>query len=188
MSLINFSDKWVAASVRKNPRKEFLENPVAFLDKLREANKQAVIQVFDAKCVISVRQIHATAVATYLAFKAGTNVSKKFEIELLVRLAADTQIGRTLDRLGVDPETREIGCCVMVDGKDLALKISRDLFQLVGGDDMSESELKEERRLREAMKFYGITEKEVESVQAQTRAEAVLLLILERIATLDLKR
>jgi len=188
MSVISFSGRWVAASVRKNPRREFLEDPVKFLERLRAANKQAVIQVFDARSVVSVKQIHAMAVATHLAFKAGTNISKKFEIELLLRLAADTQIERALKRLGVSSKTKEVGCCVITDDKPLALKVSRDLLTLVGGDEMREDELREERRMRAAMKFYGITEKEVESVQSRTRAEAVLILILERIATLDLKR
>jgi len=53
---------------------------------------------------------------------------------------------------------------------------------------MEEDELKKEDRLSEAMKFYGITEKEVDAVQAPSKADAVLLLILERVATLDLKR
>ena len=38
------------------------------------------------------------------------------------------------------------------------------------------------------VKFYGIDELELENVQAGSRLQAALLLILERIATLDIKR
>ena len=188
LSMISFSDKWVSASVRRNIRRGFLENPIGVLERVRRKNRDAVIQVFDAGCVVSVKQIHATAVATHLAFKAGTNVSRKFEIELLVRLAADTQINRVLDRLGVKADTEEVGCCVVAESRDKALKAFRDLLQEIGGEEIEESELRSEERLKKAMEFYGIGESEVESVQAQSRYEAILLLILERIATLDLRR
>lgn len=188
MSVISFSDRWVAASVRRNPRRSFLEDPMGVLERVREKNRDVVIQVFDASCVVSVKQIHATTVAAHLAFKAGTNISKKFEIELLLRLAADTQISRVLERLGVGSDTKEVGCCVVAGSRDKVLKAFRDLFQEIGGEEIGEDELRSEGRLRKAMEFYGITENEVKSVQAQSRYEAILLLILERIATLDLRR
>lgn len=188
MSMISFSDRWVSASVHKNLRRRFLENPIDVLEKVRERNENVMIQVFDAGCIVSVKQIHATAVATHLAFKASTNISRKFEIELLVRLAADTQINRVLDKLGVRADTGEVGCCIVAESKDRVLKALRDLLQEIGGEEIGESELRSEEKLRKAMEFYGITEKEVKSVQAQSRHEAVLLLILERIATLDLRR
>ena len=53
---------------------------------------------------------------------------------------------------------------------------------------MSDEELRAEDRLEKAVEFYGISEAEIESVQATSKADAILLLILEHIATLDLKR
>ena len=180
--------RWVIASVHKDVRRGIFSKPEQVVKSLKSASGDAAAQIFDATCVISVRQIHAAAVATYLAFKAKTNISKKFEIEFLLRLAADTQIDRVLDKIGVKPETEEVGFCVAAENKSSALKASRNIIHLIGGEPMSDEELKSEDRLRKAMNFYGITDKEVESVQARTKAEAVLLLILERIATLDLKR
>jgi len=186
--MISFSDKWVMASVHKNVRRGIFVKPEKIVESLRKLSENASVQIFDASCVISVKQIHAAAVATHLAFKAGSNISKKFEIEFLLRLAADTQIGRVLDKIGVKPETREVGFCVISNDKSITLRTSRDVMHLIGGEPMSEEELKSEERLNKAMEFYDITEKELESVQASSKAEAVLLLILERIATLDLKR
>lgn len=53
---------------------------------------------------------------------------------------------------------------------------------------MSEGELRSDDKLHEAMKFYDISETEVKVIQAKLRADAVLFLILERIATLDFMR
>jgi len=186
--MINFGDKWIIASVHKNVRRGILTNPGKILDSLKKLGGNAVIQVFDASCVVSVKQIHAAAVAAHLAFKAGSNISHKFEIEFLLRLAADTQIERVLNRIGLKPETSEVGFCVISDDRSGALSGSRSVIELIGGEPMSEEELRSEDRLDRAMEFYGITARELESVQSSSRAEAVLLLILERIATLDLKR
>lgn len=188
MRLMNFGDKWAAASVLKNPRRSFLADPVKILDALRAANRGAVIQAFDAKCVASVRQIHAAAVAAHLAFKAGTNISKKMEMELLLRLAADTQIGRALDRLGVRADTEEVGLCVLADDRASAARIAEELARAVGGVEVDDDYLMRGERLAKAAEFYSIEEAEIESVQASSRAEAILILILERIATLDLRR
>lgn len=188
MKLVSFGDRWAAASVLKSPRRSFLADPLKVLEAARSANRGAVIQAFDAGCVVSVRQIHAAAVAAYLAFKAGTNISKKPEIELLVRLAADTQIGRVLERLGVKEDSGEVGLCVLAESKTSAARIMEELSRAIGGVEVGDEYLKKGERLDKAMRFYGISEEEVETVQARDRAEAVLILILERIATLDLKR
>lgn len=188
MRLASFGDKWVAASVLRNPKRSFLANPIGILDSLRAFNRDAVIQVFDARYVVSVRQIHAAAVAAYLAFKAGTNISRKMETELLLRLAADTQIGRVLERLGVREETEEVGLCILANERSSAVRIAEDLAKAVGGTEVDDDYLGREERLARAIEFYGIEMAEIESVQARDRAEAILILILERIATLDLKR
>lgn len=188
LSLVSFSDKWVAAAVHKNVKASVLEDPVKALENARSLNEEAVIQLFDAKCVVSVKQIHAAAVAAHLAFKAGSNISKKFEIEFLLRLAADTQIERVLEKIGVNLETKEFGLCIMTRDKDSALKTYREIASLIGGDPMNEDELRKEERLKKAMNFYEIIDEEIDAVQAPSKADAVLLLILERIATLDLKR
>ena len=188
MSVVRIGDRWVSASVLRDPRSEALRDPQRLLENLRKAVGRSVIQVFDAGCVLSVRQIHAAAVAAYLAFKAGTNISRKFELELLLRLAADTQIRRVLEKLAVKPETREVGYCIVAEDRDRALEYSRVADRLIGGSAMSEEELRRDDRLKRVMKFYGISEGEVEAVQASNKAEAILILVLERIATLDLKR
>lgn len=176
------------AAVHKNVRRNILSDPVQAIESVRNLGGDVVAQLFDGQCVVSVRQIHAAVVATHLAFKAKSNISKKFDIEFLLRLAADTQINRVLERMGIKAGTREIGYCVVSENKNRVLRVSSDIARLIGGEPMRDDELKKDERLSEAMKFYGINEEEIEAVQASSKADAILLLILERIATLDLKR
>lgn len=188
LSLLNFGDKWAAAAVHKNVRKNIVNDPAQAIENIKRLGKDVIVQIFDGRCVVSVKQIHAAAVAAHFAFKAGSNISKKFELEFLLRLAADTQINRAIKKMGIKPETREVGYCVLSDDREKVVRASSDVARLIGGEPIDENELRSEDKISEAMKFYGITEAEIGAVQARSRADAVLLLILERIATLDLMR
>jgi len=188
VKIVGIGDRWIAAGVNRSPSVRLLENPMQELERLRSGASGLVVQIFDATPVISVRQIHAAAVAAYLAFKAGTNISRKFEIEFLLRLAADTQIERVIKRLGVKPDSREVGFCIIGEDEKVVSRIANYALQIIGGSEMSDEELRVEKRLEKAVEFYGISEAEIRAVQAPSKADAILLLILEHIATLDLKR
>lgn len=188
MSVTHFGDKWVMAGVCRRVRGEVLRDPIKILEDLKALGEDFSAQIFDAEPIISLRQIHAAAVAAYLSFKAGVNISKKLEIEFLLRLAADTQIGRALERVGVKLDSREVGFCILADNREKAIEVGKAMFRVLGGEVLKESELGAEDRVRNALRFYGIDESELENVQADSWLQAALLLILERIATLDVKR
>ena len=188
-ALTSFGDLWIAAAVYRNPRRTVLADPDAVLERVRElSGGDSVVQLFDADPIISLRQIHAAVAAAYLAFRAGTNIARRVEIEVLLRLAADTQIGRALRRIGVREDSRELGAAVMAKDRDEVSRILGKVAALVGGEEVSEEALGDEQKIGEALKFYGIGVEEVETVQAGSRREAALLLVLERMATLDVER
>jgi len=188
LSLTSFGDRWVMAGVCRGVRVGVLRNPLKVLEDLKALGKGFTAQIFDAEPIISLRQIHAAAVAAYLSFKAGVNISKRLEIEFLLRLAADTQIDRALERIGVKPDSREVGFCIFADSRERAVEVGKAAVRVLGGETLTDAELGVEDRVRSALRFYGIDESELESVQADSRLQAALLLILERIATLDIKR
>jgi len=185
LSLTSFGDKWVMAGVCRGVRGEVLRSPLRILEDLKALGEDFTAQIFDAEPVISLRQIHAAAVAAYLSFKAGVNISKRLEIEWL---AADTQIDRALEKIGVKPNSREVGFCIFADSKERAVEVGRVALRALGGEALTDAELGVEDRMRSALRFYGIDESELRNVQADSRLQAALLLILERIATLDIKR
>lgn len=184
--LAEFEGKWVAAAIYRNPVKEAVRDPTGLLERAG-AGGRAVLQVFDAGTVISHIQVHAAAVAAELAFRAGSNVARSLGMEVLVRLAADTQIGRALRKVGVREESGEVGVCAIAESREEAEKAAEELARLLRGVRMSEEELRAMERVERALRFYGISS-EVEVVQASSRWEAALLLILERISSTDLER
>jgi len=188
LSLTSFGDRWVMAGVCRGVRVGVLRNPLKVLEDLKALGKGFTAQIFDAEPIISLRQIHAAAVAAYLSFKAGVNISKRLEIEFLLRLAADTQIDRALERIGVKPDSREVGFCIFADNRERAVEVGKAALRVLGGETLTDAELGAEDRVRSALRFYEIDESELGNVQADSRLQAALLLILERIATLDIKR
>ena len=188
MSLTSFGDRWVMAGVCRGIREEVLRDPLKVLEDLKALGRGFTAQIFDAQPIISLRQIHAAAVAAYLSFKAGVNISKRLEIEFLLRLAADTQIDRALERIGVKPDSREVGFCIFADSRERAVEVGKAAVRVLGGETLTDAELGVEDRVRSALRFYGIDESELGNVQADSRLQAAFLLILERIATLDIKR
>lgn len=188
-ALTSFGDLWVAAAVYRNPKRSILADPETVLERVRSlGGGEPVIQLFDAEPIISLRQVHAAAVAAHLAFKAGTNIARRIEVEVLLRLAADTQIGRAIQKIGVRRDSRELGAAVMAKDRASAVRILEQVAALVGGEEISEEALGSEERVEKALEFYGIGGEEVETVQAGSRREAALLLVLERMAILDVER
>jgi len=188
LSLTRFGDRWVMAGVCRGIRGEVLREPLKVLEDLKALGEDFSAQIFDAEPIISLRQIHAAAVAAYLSFKAGVNISKRLEIEFLLRLAADTQIDRALEKIGVKPNSKEVGFCIFADNRERVIEVGKAALRILGGETLTDTELGAEERVRNALKFYGIDESELENVQADSWFQAALLLILERIATLDVKR
>ncbi len=186
-SLTSFDDAWIIAGVRRNPKIHVIRDPELLLERVKAFSQNSTTQIFNAAPIISFKQIHAAAVSAYLAFKAGVSIAKKLEIEFLLRLAADTQIGRVIERLGVSPETAVIGVCVISRSRDSVLDVYGKIVSLVGGAEVEESFLRRRERVLEALRFYGI-EGGLDMVQAGSWEDAALLLILEKIAILDVER
>ncbi len=186
-SLTSFQDTWILAGVRRNPRRQALRDPELLLERIKAFSHGSTTQIFNAAPVISLKQIHVAAVSASLAFKAGVNIAKKLEIEFLLRLAADTQINRVLGRLGVDSGTGEVGVCIISESRDSALDVYGKVASLLGGEEVDEKYLSGHERVSKALKFYGI-EGDLDVVQAGSREEAALLLILEKMAVLDVER
>ena len=186
-ALTSFGNVWVMAGVRRNPKEHSVRNPELLVERIQAVAKNSTVQVFNPSPVISLKQIHVAAVSAYLAFKAGVNIARKLEIEFLLRLSADTQIDEALDKMGVKPELNEVGLCVISELRESALDAYSRASSIIGGVEVEENELRSSERIMKALKFYGLEDK-IDVVQAESKEEAALLLILERISTLGIER
>ncbi|MCS7126476.1 MAG: KEOPS complex subunit Cgi121 [Aigarchaeota archaeon] len=186
MEIIQYQDKWIGAAVYRSVKKEFLKDATRPLNEL--CSEKVIMNIFKSDPVISLKQIHAAAISSLLAFKSKSNIAKNLGIEILLRISSETQIERALKKLGIDESAEEAGVCIISEDYN-ELEEARGMLSLrIGGVELSEEDLHDNNRVVRALEFYSIKDEDLKVIQAKNLYEAALFLILEKIATLDLYR
>lgn len=186
LEIVEYREKWIGAAVYRSPSQSFLEDPEPLI---REAQRMGVsLSLFAADPVISLRQIIAAAISSLAAFRSGSNVARNLGIEVLLRISCDTQIDRALKTIGVNKDTKEVGICIISNSRDDLVRIEELASHIIDGVEVGEEELASPERIERAVRFYDISDRELASIQAKNPREAVLSLVFERIATLDIWR
>ncbi len=108
------------------------------------------------------------------AMRRGKSICNELPMEVMVRAAATRQIGTAIERLGVQGH-REVALVCEEVPKELLAR-----YECAPCEDVLELS---QEKVQELMEAYGIGEEEVEAAGGcGSRAEAVQLLVLERIA------
>lgn len=186
METIQYDDVFISVTVYYVHDRGKLENIDRLLSELRTSN--CIVSIFRGDLVISLKQILLAAISAIIAFKSKTNIARKLDIEILLRLSSETQIDEAIKKIGITREVTDIGICVLSRSKDELRNFLGKLTRLIGGSELSEEDLRTIDRIDRAVKFYNINEDEINAIQAGEMWKAVLLLILERIATVDVRR
>ena len=186
METIQYDGLFISAAVYNVGNREILKNIDKLLKDLKASN--CLVVIFQASQVISLKQILFAAISAILAFKSGTNIARKLDVEILVRLSCENQIDEAIKKISVDRETKDVGICILSRSEEELQEFSGKLTELIDGLEFNDEDLRTIDRINAAKNFYKITDEEINSVQAGDLYEAVLLLILERIATVDIRR
>lgn len=159
------------------------------LKKLSLASDQStVFQLVSAKPLVSLRHVWVGAALTIDALQSNSTISKKTELELLVRLSANRQIGGALDLfsltekqkqgavlIGMGTNKKQLEKKTQKLGRDLALRPDPNLF---------EKNLLENKNL--ILNSFGITEQQLALFSNQKKRIAIESLVLEKLALLAL--
>jgi KEOPS complex subunit Cgi121 len=153
--------------------------PEEFFEQLRKLGDElgVALQAFNARVIAGrVHLVHAAREAG-LAIRSGKTFARSRELELLCWVAAERQIARAVERVGVKRGVREIALLsVGEQGSSIRLSLTRAL-ELAGlTPDPSVLELKPSK-VRPIRKAFDIGVRELRTVPLQS-------LILERIALL----
>ncbi|MEN2975325.1 MAG: KEOPS complex subunit Cgi121 [Candidatus Caldarchaeales archaeon] len=186
MEITKYHDKWIGAAVYRSPMKNLLRDPARLVSEL--SSDQVLVNIFKANSIVSLKQIHIAAISALAAFKSKSNIARNLNIEILLRISSETQIDKALKKIGVDEETDEVGVCIIAGDKVEIDKVGRILSSRIGGIELSGEDLYEHERITRALEFYNIDREELQLIQAKDLYEAALLLIIEKIATLDVER
>ncbi|MCP8312836.1 MAG: hypothetical protein H3Z53_00460 [archaeon] len=78
-----------------------IEDPEQFLRRLKDKFPNLIIQALDANFVAGFEHLKMILQQSWMAFNRGISYTKKLDLEILVRLACDSQIARALKTLGL---------------------------------------------------------------------------------------
>ncbi|MEM1947768.1 MAG: KEOPS complex subunit Cgi121 [Candidatus Caldarchaeum sp.] len=174
MRLLQFRNKYVAAGVI--PLAD--TNVSELLDSVLKNFKN--VQLVDASKVMDWDVFDAAVVNAVLAFGTPKQKAKTIANEILIRLAATTQVDEAIKKLGLTPNSKEAVFYVVGDDSESVVDTVHKLLQFTK---TSEKELLTDVEINELQQSYGLTDEQIAAVQAQTRRDAVKLLVIQKIAS-----
>jgi KEOPS complex subunit Cgi121 len=154
-----------------------------FLNKLKKIDQEnrTVSQILDAERIAGVKHLVHSAHLALVAHSTGRNFASSLGMELLCWVAAERQIARALEKVGLHRGRRRIAALVLGDSSEEVENTLLDIQQEFGLtlDDRA-LELTNEKfsKLAEA---FSISDKELEIASIQK-------LVLERVAMLALEK
>jgi tRNA threonylcarbamoyladenosine modification (KEOPS) complex Cgi121 subunit len=157
-----------------------------FVKSVREEKQQRVwVQFFDAELVATWQHLHFAVLNALLAFKNERNVSKSVAMEVMLYASAQHQIKKAIDFMGVKCDSANVAAVIIGESPGTVKAVlSAVSNRIVAEPDETVLELsrKKAQRIREA---FGITEKELEAVMEKDDSEALVKLVIERMALLS---
>jgi len=183
--VVNSKKFWVGIEAGVLPPKS-LQDILEITSKISSKTETSItivdpsIIVSDIQCLLAIRN-------ALTAFEKGRNISKKLEIEILIRLSGQRQIKdaisisapknpvRQLAMLVVAKNRHSVEAAVNEVTEQLNISVDRRLLQV---DSIKE---------KLVMEKYGIDSSELEATYAMNRKEALVKCVLSRMAELEAK-
>jgi tRNA threonylcarbamoyladenosine modification (KEOPS) complex Cgi121 subunit/molybdopterin converting factor small subunit len=153
--------------------KKTAEDPITFIESLREKYPNLVIQGIGASYVLNPQHVQKTVAISLSAQKAGTLLSNKIETDILMRFACTRQISDAISKVGVKKNADSI--LIIIGKKPLIEKLYNHIENLLQDNVFS----KYNSTL--IKKEFGITKKQLDCVFSKTPLEDLLA---EKSATL----
>lgn len=157
------------------------------LDRISSEISPSMCQFFDADRVVSPLHVVAAITNALLSFKSGRNIAKKLEMEILLKLSADDQISRALEKVGVSDRTQRLGVCIVSRSEEELHRSCLKIEEIIGLK-LNVLKLRNEQLLKDLMVLYNVSEEELKSVQAESTIKALELIVIERIAISNISR
>lgn len=153
--------------------KKNMEDPIKFLDSIREKYPDLIIQGIQARCILNAEHVKKILVVSLSAQMADTLLSNKTETDILMRFAGTRQISNAISKVGMKKGTFSI---LIIIGKKL--HIDR-LFNEI--EDFLQSNKFSIDQYKLIQNEFKITKKELDCIFSKTPLEDLLV---ERSATL----
>ena len=166
-------------------RQVSVDNKEEFLRSVRKTQMDLTIQFFDADFVCTWEHLFFAALNSLAAFRNGTNISKRQDMEMLLYASAQRQISKAITLIGIKADSANIALVAVDSSRRLVEEsISGISSMLRTHPDDSILELNQEKAIR-IKEMFQITEQEIASVMKENcKNQALVDLVIERMALL----
>lgn len=158
----------------------------AFLKANRKQNQTGVaVQFFDASLVATSEHLYFAALNALQAIRGKTNISKSLAVEAMLYASAERQIQRAIEHIGIKEGCTDLA--VLLIGDD-PLKLYEALGELTAqlGIAPDESVLQLTAGKQQKIRIsFQISEEELKTIAKGNVEEALVALIVERMALLS---
>jgi KEOPS complex subunit Cgi121 len=157
----------------------------AFLKEQRKQTlKEVDIQFFEADFVATEQHLYFAVLNALQAFQNRTNISKSIAMETILYASAQRQIQKSINLIGIKQETKNMAATIIGKAPKQIEKLLQDLSTCVGTQaDESTLKMTEDKKAR-ILKAFAITKEEIETLANCSVEEAIVNLVIERVALL----
>lgn len=162
-----------------------------FVEKIREATKPALVQIFDADCVAGFEHLFFATLNALRAFSQKNNISETVDMESLLYASGQRQIRKAIEMTGVKSGTSNVAVLILGDDRLKIQNGEKRVNGLIKGvRDDQVLEVKSQEKIHKLMKLFNITELELRSLSDRKAADYKMItkLIIERGALLAISR
>jgi tRNA threonylcarbamoyladenosine modification (KEOPS) complex Cgi121 subunit len=165
-----------------------IKNVQEFLEKTRKQTPpETEVQFFNGDLVATWQHLYFAVLNALTAFKNKTNISKTLAVETMLYASAQHQIRRAVELLGIKPNTRNIAMVVL--GRDVETVEAVVSAVSRSAKSQDDSVLKVTKaKARKIRDDFGISDTEVETMKKDSLEEALVDLVIERMALLATQR
>lgn len=187
-----------------NNEEEALNQFFNIIDKIQNKNENSVIQFISDKYILNQDHVFTACYYTQKAFLQNINISNKKNIELLLYLATNRQINRSIEAFGIDYyqfKNNKLTYCIISPFENIN-SISYELLTALSAeeteliiDNQSHTKINlikeffeiSDNQINSVLRSYGIIMKKSE-FNIQSLTSALFDLICERMALLNVEK
>jgi len=153
---------------------------------LQEKSPDIWVQFFDADLIATWEHLYFAVLNALLAYRNKRNISKTVAMETMIYASAQRQIRKAITILGVKESSSNVAFVIIGDKPEIVHTSFSEIEKcLAVVADESVLELTEEKT-KNLCKAFGITEKELKAVGAESNNEqAIVNLVIERMALMQ---
>jgi tRNA threonylcarbamoyladenosine modification (KEOPS) complex Cgi121 subunit len=164
-------------------------DPKILIEDARRTCDPVIVQLFDAETVAGKRHLFFGTLNAIKKFIQGRGLSQSLDVEILLCVSAQKQIGEAIRINGIQRLTKKVAVVLVADDVESALNAAHKLESLIPGvQDQTILNKMGEKKRDYLVKSYGIRSSEFEALLVTSSEEALEWLIVERTAILDAKR